>query len=404
MSKKRRGGALEYWVRAITAARIHGEDLAIRLRDKWEKLSRLLEENLKRAAPFDGKIYKLQYTSNTSSGPLANAYNQASNTVFYGVDSSIVKPVRVGVKYVTFLSGAAVRLDPGNPRKAAIIHLEVDPDDVPEAGDLSEYKQELTLKMFEKELRAIRQARKDLSHQQSSKALVLDGPLIDPPILTSRKWTSKKLADKAEALAQERAKHLALAYRDGARVVGYVKRLHGSIFLNEYLGESAERLRGEVGDRLLVLALAKIFVEKAEEYGICSAGDKVVIVSKPIEANPKYAGDAPVYNDVIMNVVGGRIYTSLVIPLYCDGNRRRPARIEFIARPGEEEKAAAEIAATLEAVATPGTYLPLPVAVAHNSCTIRSRVGRKLLKELISRHVVLTIQEKAPTLLDLFGG
>ncbi len=396
----RRGGSIEYWVRAIRKAADMGRETAYILRDAWTRLYEAVMERLDDLLPFGG-VYMLDLAGATAA---ARAYRGAGGRVFYGIDSSRTRPIRVGVKYVAFVSGTSVKVR-GDGGKAEVVYMDVDSKHVPEAGDLSNYKKELEIMMFEFEAEALAKTIEDIGEPSTGiePVVVMDGPLVDPPGLLSG---AGDLADTARPLVGKRARLIGLLYRLGVPVVGYVKRLRGSIFLEHYLGRDVmESYQGHVGDRLLSFTLARAAAEASREYGLCSNERPIVIVSKPVPLPQDKAPDVDVYNSEIEGILGegARIYTSLYVPGYCGGNRRSAARIEFVARPGQEEETAVAAASLLEAVTVQGPYLPLPVILAHRACTIRRREGSKLLREVASKHVVEALGEGVPSLLELFS-
>jgi len=404
---KKRGGSYEYWTRAITKAGQVGRSTAGKLLALWGSLYGEASQRLGDIIP-GGSILNIVLGRNNI---INYYYNIGSNSmIYFGVDSSRTKPVPVGIEFVAFISAAAIRLDQGLSN-STIVHLDVEPSTVPNVADLSKYKLELTINMFEMELKALRKAQKEALNYKKS-AVVLDGPLVDPPGLAKRLRNGDPLIQKAKNVVVDRADSIATLYLHDVPVVGFVKRLQGSIFLDKYLPQASSRYPpGTIGDRLVSLVIASAMQEKADKLGLCSSGYRFVAVTKPIELDQSVAPDVDYYVSVASSIVGRkvRVYTSLYIPGWCDGNYRRPGRIEFLAEPGKEAEQALRAAALLEATVTPGTYMPLPVYLAHTSCTIRRREGAKLLREAASRHALETLQSSPGlplryVLSGLFGG
>ena len=365
----------------------------------WKRLIKDLSERISDIIPGKG-IYVLDLTARSSS-PAFEWYSRGKQLVFYGVDSSVVKPFRIGVKYISFVSAAVVQTKVGSAPQAVVEEVFVDPVWVPDEGDISQFKAELTLKMFSKELEALRIAR---SLASKNDIVLLDGPLIDPPGMLTRLSHHGELSEKARKIVEARAYILGELWKMGVTVIGFVKRLQGSIFRDAFLGEKADSYRGEAGDRLIGFAIASIMKEKADEYYICKKGGKILVVTRPVEVTPDWAPDVDTYIKSIKNILGedAGFFTSLYVPMYCDGNRRRPARIEFLSRPGTETENAIKVASLLEATIIPGYFIPLPVLIAHESCTIRRKEGRKLLRESASKYVADVLASRLPPLFELF--
>ena len=408
---RKRGASYQYWTQAITKAGHVGRSTAGKLLALWNSLYREASQRLKDIIP-GGSILKIVLKGNNI---INYYYNKGSTSmIYFGVDSSITKPIPIGTEFAAFISEAAIRLEQGLT-KSTIIELDVEPSTVPDVADLSKYKLELTTNMFEMELKALHKAQKEALNYKArgaESAVVLDGPLVDPPGLVAGMHDENPLRQKTQNLVNGRAESIATLYLKDVPVVGFVKRLQGSIFLDKYLPKaSSQYAPGTIGDRLVSLVIASAMQEKANNLGLCDNGYKFVAVTRPIELEQSVAPDVDYYVSVASNIVGRdvRVYTSLYIPGWCTGNYRRPGRIEFLAEPGKEVEQALKVAALLEATVIPGTYMPLPVYLAHTSCTIRKREGAKLLREVASRHALEMLQSSRNSpmqhvLAGLFGG
>lgn len=402
---KRRGGSIEYWIKAISEASRAGRETAGILKDIWKALIKNLEEELPSIIPMKGP-YDLDLHGKTKA---SDYYHSATEKQFFGIDSSRTKPIRVGFKYVAFVSSASVKVLIKNKSivESELISLGVKKTLLPESSDLSSYKLELEKEMFDLEVGALANTVNLIIKNGigSDSVVMLDGPLVDPPNLVARASKNESFAEDAEKLVERRAILLAALYKQGVPVIGFVKRLHGDIFIKEYLGEKGENYRKHVGDLALSFAIAQVLSRKAREYGLCDPRRPILVVTKPIPLPSDKIKDAPIYNEKLEEKVGQGvgIYTSIYVPAYCSGNRKTAGRIEFIAKEGNEETELIKAAALTEATVYPGTYLPLPVLVAHKKCTIRRREGTKLLREVISKHLVESLSADLPSLLELFS-
>ncbi|MEB3779730.1 MAG: DNA double-strand break repair nuclease NurA [Desulfurococcales archaeon] len=399
---KKRGGSVEYWIEAIRAASDIGRDTAYLMSDIWKRLIDDVEKRLNSIIPLGG-VYMLDLTGDTVA---SKSYQEGKNKYFYGIDSSRTKPVRVGLKFVAFISGTSVRSSLSLNERVKPIYMKVIPRPVPDAADLASYKLELETDMFNLEVEALSSTTSHIEREGlfTHSVVVLDGPLVDPPSLLGRARKHEMLDEKAESFIKNRAYNLATLYKNGVPVIGFVKKLRGSIFLEEYIGKDAEKYTPHAGDRILAFVIANAIVNNARNYGLCTPERPIVVITKPVPLREDKAPDVTLYNEELEKIIGSRtkVYTSLYVPVYCKGNRKIATRIEFVSSEGSEEIDAVRVASHLEASIVPGVYWPLPVLLAHRACTIKRKEGWKLLREVMSKHAVETLIQNVPSLLELF--
>ena len=84
------------------------------------------------------------------------------------------------------------------------------------------------------------------------------------------------------------------------------------------------------------------------------------------------------------------------MPGACQGNNRRPARIEYVVpEGGDPGRLALYYAGLAEAWVRPGLWAPEPVYLAHRATTIRGRESAKLLREALGRYALEALREGA---------
>lgn len=290
-----------------------------------------------------------------------------------GIDSSISRPVRIGHRYYAIVDAAMIRHEniyEREPKEKIWARLA----EAPDAADPAHAKIELNLAMFHVELEAIREAAAGASY---GTLVFIDGPIIDPPAPPS----GDGLQAVYQKYLEDRAKAIRSIVEKGGLPVGVVKRVRGSLIVQQ-LAEILQKegrahyadllRRYRIGDYSFALyaSLALRYVAKSRQ---------LVPVLRPVEVH-SYA----------FIKQGVRVLTFLMVPrLPGVGSESKPLRVE-VALPLEADtieatmaikKAAAAIAAWL----VPGLNVPRPILLAHTRCTIRDRDSQRLLKEILSR-------------------
>jgi hypothetical protein len=379
LRRRRRGeGSLEYWIRAVERARRAGGEAAREALRLWRRLVGAVEEHAGELLP--GPVGLLVLERGT---PAWEGYRAGLESRLYGVDSSRTRPLRLGFRFVSFVSAAAVWVEAGGG--AGVEGVWVEDKLLPEEARPEHAALELELEMFRLEAAALTAA-------AGKGPVMLDGPIVDPPGL-SRLAEAAGLSGKYRSYLEARARAASRALAGGG-LVGYAKRLRGRVVAAALEGE-AGGLPGGAGDSMLASALALVVTRTLRVLGACQPGGPGgVVVSRPVTLDPARVPDAPLYEGLLG---GARLYTALIVPGACSGNTWRAARIEFAARPGEDPgRLAAYYAGLVEAALVPGAWIPQPVLLAHRACTIRGRESLRLLREAATRYALEALRAGGP--------
>jgi len=299
-----------------------------------------------------------------------------------GVDSSSTKPVRVGHHYYGVVSAAVVAYPEGrngNILEEILAETAVTPD----RAEPAQAMQELNLLMFETELRALRLAPKLLEASKDKYVVFLDGPIIDPPHVIGG-----SLQEKFEEYIRERAQTVRDIIENGGFVIGIVKRVYGSLFVNTLSRELSNEL-GEiladrrVSDYSLAVYLGAILVMR----NLFEPGRHTMVL------HPFSLDDAGIVAAEFYRKEGVNVYSFLMIPVIGGkGKEGKPIRVEF-ALPNDANamEATRRAAALIDAWLLHGHNVPEPVMLAHMRCTIRRRDASRMLREIATRSIYLAL-------------
>ncbi len=390
---RRRDGSVEYWINAVREAGNAGREVAIAASLLWARLKDKIKDELDNLISIPSGGLRELYQSD---GLVARLYNNYKNMRVHGVDSSRTKPIRIGFRYISFISASSVEATPTGESRVSF--LKVEPLLLPEEAELEHASLELIVKMFKLEAEALEKISRD-----SNGPLFIDGPIVDPPNLSRSVRGDPGLEEEFERGLDRRARGIAKALDRGRLVVGFVKRVTGRSYTQSIASERGWDWLGGVNDSFLALGLALEFKRILEPMGTCKPG--VVVVSQPVPLDPSRAVDAKLLEDRIREFYGGDVgvYTSLIVPGVCQGNTRKPARIEFLASKNDNPSEIGLMAASaVEAWIVPGAWIPSPVLLAHKSCTIRRRESLKLLREVTSRFAREALRREVLDLSEIF--
>ena len=407
----KREGSYEVWTNLVEEARKAGVEVASNTIGLWRRAAHGLARRLDYVLPINNIGDLIVYEEPTPGEKLAaRFYEDFRNSVVAGIDSSRTRPLPIGLNYVSFVSGVLVILRPPPPGEGSgEVEAMADSVVLPETGDYEHVGLELDLDMFSMEAGALQLA--SGKYSRVIQGLLMDGPLVDPPsLVSSARRGEAGLRAKAEGLARIRALSLASLWSRGVVVAGFVKRARGRLLAGFLEEEEGFDFLKDVPDSLLALILRGVLEEQFKAIGACTPHTRGLVVTRPVplDSVSDRVPDAVVYEGFLEEAgySGARFYTSLVVPGGCAGNLRRPARVEFLARSLEEARVeAVRVASLVEAWLVPGAWLPSPVLVAHRACTIRSREGGKLLREVASRYALEALHGEpgAFPLIDIFS-
>lgn len=391
---KRREGIYQYWLLATKEAGRAGYEAAGDALVKWLKIKNFVEENMDKITPCD-TVTCLSIDSNKN---LRETYDSFHSIRLFGVDSSITKPVRLGFKYVSFVSASAIWVK-GN--ESGVSFLDVKVLRLPEEGTQEGANLERVLKMFSLESSALKTAVVEALKTNEPSAIFLDGPLVDPPGL-GKGVKAYGLWDTYKRYLEARTSAIAEAAAAGVPVIGYVKRLRGRSVTEALL--TGKSWASDINDAFLGASLASLIAKKAEIFNLCM-GRGVIVATRPSEVLDSKAPDYAYYRELLSEALGKEafIYTSVIVPRACRGNRRA-ARIEFIVKKGEDPVSTLMKVSTLvEASYLDGGGAPEPVILAHKSCTIKRKESLKLLRESATVYALETLTKEPEISKDLIN-
>ena len=357
--RRRREGSYEFWARALESLSSGVEQVVADAYSVWAEAVGALRNASSRLLAGGG-LHSL-----ILSGGLREAYEWATRARAVGIDSSRTRPVRLGFRYVSLVSGAAVLLE-GEGR---VVYMDVRPVLLPEEARHEGFRLELDLEMFSLEASAL-----EAAAGLGGPLVFLDGPIVDPPG-SYPEAERVGLAEKYRRYVERRSQAILEVLESGGLAVGYVKRLRGRMITEWASGELGDPEWAEsVNDHFLGVLLSHAFRGPVTRQ-ICSSTG-MILATRPLELDDSRARDYPLYREQ-----GLRVYTSLVVPGYCRGNHK-PARIEVaVPEQGDPGDYVLRAAAAVEAWLLEGAWLPSPVLAAHKACTIRSRESLRMLRE-----------------------
>ena len=234
-------------------------------------------------------------------------------------------------------------------------------------NDPTVIKRVAVLRMMYGESKAMRL----LIHEKIRDGLIfIDGPFIDPPNIHDEEYIKFRV---------ENFRH---ASKLGNEIIGIVKRYSSKIF-SGVLSEEIPTLQ-TYNDRFLIpYTFNKI--RTSEEISENSS-----LYTKPIPLRKEFEiaikpDVFDFYENLLHEDMSYRLYGFYFQHIWGS----RAIKVEFLARSENEAAVKAEkIASILRATTVPGTYLPLPIILAHETSLIRKRVAKVILSNALAQFVV----------------
>lgn len=233
-----------------------------------------------------------------------------------------------------------------------------------ESVDEIAVNQESEVLMMLGEIKALRKLANMLSGGESY--ILIDGPVIDPPLYGDERYV------------EERVDALRYCYDKGINVVGFVKRVMGSNYLNILKNKIGKDHFTEFINDLDLLSTVMFDAAKAESSPVYTLPENY---EDGCEDGSKSALTYSVYKSK-----GLRVYYSYYKPLL----RGRIFRVEYASFKdlGEQEisEKFSRILSIISHVWTmPGMDEPLLILIAHNKCNVRRGAAEKLYYEIMAR-------------------
>jgi|GEM_PF-1791274 len=336
-------------------------NLRIFLTDRWEvshELAKILMER--------GVIKVAKENPNLS--------DRYRNALTIGIDSSRQLPYRILNKYYCPITTAIVYFDGINGK---IVYDPNAPCEIFEIADLTpeEAIRKVQEEMYKYEVVAIQKiVNSSLFKAAIGKKeilIMIDGPLIDPP--------NKKLY---EGYIEERANALLACKKNGALVIGCVKRLEGHLFLDflknqEELQNIAKIAEGFGQDMQLIPFLFSSLYLEGHMFETIPI--KITEPKEIVAEYKKWTGEW-IY----------RIYLTFGVKGIYLG-------VDYFANEDNASEIGVKVCNAIRAWWMPGVKIPLPVLAAHNRCNIKKGAAEYLYRELMTR--ALSCEEGA----NIFG-
>ena len=215
------------------------------------------------------------------------------------------------------------------------------------------------------EIKALRKVADALSGKGESYILI-DGPIIDPPLYSDEKYI------------KERVDALQYCYNKGIGVIGFVKRIMGSNYLNILKNRIGKEYVAEFTNDLDLLSTIMFNAIKSETRPIYTLPENYE------EGCENRSGDKLTYG--MYRDEGLRIYYSYYKPLL----RGRIFRVEYASFEDLTEQKLSEkidrILTIINQVWTPpGIDEPLLISIAHNKCNVRRGAAETIYYEIMAR-------------------
>ena len=237
------------------------------------------------------------------------------------------------------------------------------------SDDPTTIKRKAIIKMMYGESKAIR----FLANTSARKGIIfIDGPMIDPPNIKDHNYI------------EWRVDTFRTVKMFDSEIIGVVKRYSSQIFIGELLNKISDLQI--YNDRFFVpLVFNKL-------RALNNIPPNVSLYSKPIRLRREFeiainpnVFDA--YEAMLGDYESGESY--YIYGMYFQyALGIRTVKIEFLARDFDEaEQKSKWIAALLRSIMIPGTYLPLPILLAHETSLIRKRVAKVILSNALSRFI-----------------
>ncbi|MET1101109.1 MAG: DNA double-strand break repair nuclease NurA [Pyrodictiaceae archaeon] len=278
-----------------------------------------------------------------------------------GVDSSVAGPFKIASRSLVLASTGLVVLEGDRlVDKRSHISLEVGLED-------SDHR----LAMFREELRALEWVLENAWSREGSPLVFLDGPIVDPPYIAGGEVGAYR------DYFEERARLVSEILGRGGIVVGVVKRIESRILATK-LESMGLRLPSGVDDKLLASIVFHAWLAPLLDY-VAGPSEDMIPATRPIEL-----GGEP-YSFFLER--GVRVYS--IYAILGLRKTRRLVRID-VATPRTATSAREAVWRSIVyayALTPPGQGIPLPVILAHELCTIRSREARKIFARMLSAFV-----------------
>jgi len=265
--------------------------------------------------------------------------------------------------------------------------------------------------MFHEELKALKESCNAVRILRNAKGsqkgifVLLDGPIVDPPSFHPR---DEGLKNMYKDYIRSRVETVMKLLSQGCIVAGIIKRIVGNRLVSKVFSKSAGDENYLNDFTFINMVFRKLAHEMLDTVGNCIKD--YILVTRPIEVD-RVRTDYSNYLDAELEIydelsaelnsqhIGFRIFHFYVLPSICD-YRKKILGVE-LAVPTNKKGLSDErfldinliirltrrVSEFLHVWTLPGQSYPLPIILAHRSCTIKRKTAKKVLKDLTARFI-----------------
>jgi len=302
-----------------------------------------------------------------------------------GIDSSSTPPVRLGMFLMSVISAVTITMKDfySEPSKNIMVKVVK----APEKSDPRYAANELKLRMFEAEAEKIFEADGIIERDFNGRGtILLDGPLVDPPNFP--KHMERLREYYIEEYVKRRAKAILKALALQAMPIGIVKKILGNILVMQ---SGLYEIEKNLNDYTFIVVLFHSYLRRIFLNSILNEDEDAFLATKAFEL-PQYGIDYTPYLNQ-----GLKIFYFYLLPGLKDPKRRcLRVEIAFNRDPNQDElnNYVALVSKIIYAFMLPGYYLPIPILLAHKSCTIPRSTAKIIIKEVISRYFTNVLKKR----------
>lgn len=303
------------------------------------------------------------------------------------IDGSMVFGGIISTNYYVLLSSSIVLFPNYYSIAEPMVKVEPKIKFYPTKMDEDNVKKIALLDMMFEETRRVEESLNLLSRVSKKAIVILDGPIIDPP---KGSRNDQRYINYVKKRVNAFRKHL----ERGNIVIGYVKRISGRMFVESFKS-FLEKYRFPLGPNEIGSLYASndffflnILFEKEtlviNYSSISDFNNDYIVWTEPKEV-PTNVNDYDLYRHEGLYVY--YTYAKIGVNSY---PRRKVARIEIAFNEDVQSRIYDVFENALKVIYlwTPiGLNNPLPVQIAHKSCTIRKTVAKVLIKDIMTRFI-----------------
>ena len=289
--------------------------------------------------------------------------NELKRVPIGAVDGSFQVVGGVGGRWYVILGVAQVIAENGFTLQPAIkVDGSIEPLEATDEGVL--HRESEVLMMFG-EIKALRGVA-DMLGDKGESYILIDGPVIDPPLYTNKEYV------------EDRVNALRFCYERKVDIVGFVKRVMGSNYINYLKKEVGKEQVAEFTNDLDLLSTIMFDIVRSESYPVytypinyeegCDDKDRVTLTYN-------------MYKDRGLTVYYSHYKPSLRGKVF----RVEYASFEALSKQKVVEKFDRILGIVNQVWTLPGMDEPLLITIAHNKCNVRRGAAETIYYEIMTR-------------------